>query len=158
MLIIVPGLAVAWDIVRQADNFSLWTYVSRCLQRDILVYLYPSYWISFYFLNFLQQIFFFSLLRDWRRGRIHSKLAVVLPLKARAEVFVCPFLCAWSCCWWSHSHLQPEQCNQGTGAAALCASGQALLLICIRMEECCPQAGPPLAERDTVAAAPCGYR
>lgn len=48
---------------------------------------------------------------------MHSKLAVVLPLKARAEVFVCPFVCARSCCWWSHSHLQAEQCNQGTGAA-----------------------------------------
>lgn len=92
MLIIVPGLAVAWDIVRQADNFSLWTYVSCCLQRDILVYLYPSYWISFYFLNFLQQLFFF---RFWETGGgggyIQSWLWCFL-LK-REQKFLCARFC-----------------------------------------------------------------
>lgn len=150
MLVIVPGQAVAWDVITQADNFSLWTQVSCCLQRDVLVYLYLSYWMNlFSFPWFSSRDLFLSLLREWRMGRMHSKLAVVLPLKLRAEVFVCLFLCAWSCCCWSHSHLQPEQCHQGTGDAPqqhLCVHQGKNYFSSVRLEECCPQAGPALAE------------
>lgn len=108
MLMVVPGQAVAWDTLWQADSFSLWVCVSCHLWRDMLVYLYSSYWISFDFLQFLHQIFFFHIWETGGGGRIHSKLAVVLPLKPSA-VYMCLLPCIRSRCWWSLSNMQPEQ-------------------------------------------------
>lgn len=119
----------------------------------MLVYLYPSYWMSFYFLYFLQQIVFF---RFWESGGGHIQSWLWCFLSAVGQ----KFLCAWFCVLGAAAGgaIPTEQCHQGTGlhhSTSVCSrTSSASVLHHIGVLP----PGWPTFSRDTVAAASCGYR
>lgn len=163
MLLVVSGQTVAWDMIWQVDSFSLWVCVSCHVWRDMLVYWYSSYWISPHFLQFLHQIFFFHF-RETGGGGGYIQSWLWCFLLNRVQKFTCACFCLFGAiAGVPFPTRSTSSCEEGTGAAqpaaaALRASGQAVLFTYVRFEDLCPPTGPSLTERDTVATAPHVYR